>query len=547
MHRQHRVTETIEYLADLGIENINLIQLLDVNGTSSFNDPLLHYSEGYVAWIKRSCISMAKSKRIRLIWSIAGYFEYDFRKSDYVTPNPRKNWNDDWDFKMKLMFPGFCRNAYGRLRVDSEGDVAPCCYATQGELSLGNLNKTNFETIWNGPSAQDLRRGMYTGDVPALCKSCRYHDPIHSLPSLDFVEQCEKAEAATLRTSDNPAVADVDPMLPNQASRHNQKPNLRIRKPLREIKDYYVGLSIGGQSAGIIFVPISIAEAKASKDPSKSEPMADHKAAESVELELPDSIWAGLDSNVGYWWMVWGVPTNPDQQTVRLTSTRCFIKHQSLPRIEGSELRYHDQGFVPITDLGGAKKVGWSDQNQVPERPTVAAAELSKPANPAIQSLVVPSNGDQPSNVLSRMIGKVLGSQVKLRPIVLDGYIDSFEQADDALQIRGWLLLQDGAADSIEIVSRQDETLKVSPMDRPDLMTAFPKVARANQAGYQAVLPDDQFWVTDHYEFYIVAKRGTMEAFRCLVTLPTQGESENFPAGPHATRDRVVSIVSLGS
>ena len=551
------LTETIEYLADLGIENINLIQLLDVNGTSSFNDPLLHYSEDYVAWIKRSCISMAKSKKIRLIWSIAGYHEYDFREPSFVPPNPRKNWNDDWDFKMKLMFPGFCRNAYGRLRVDSEGDVAPCCYATQGELSLGNLNETDFDSIWNGSSAQDLRRGMYTGDVPALCKSCRYHDPIPSLPTLDFVEQCENNEANVLSTSNNAALADVDPILPDHATRHEQKPNLRIRMPLREIADYYVALSIGGQADDIVFSPVSTVAAAQTNGSESNGPESNAAAANIVELELPEAIWSELKSNVGYWWMVWGVPKNPDQNTIHLTSTRCFIKHQSLPRIEGSQLRYHDQGFVPITDLGGSKKVGWTDQNQIPERPTVTTdrqdkniaktsltnatkepGEQSKSDSNQLDSLYGPRTG----NVLSRMIGKVLGSRVEARPIILDGYIECFERVQDALQIRGWLLLQDGAADSIEIVSHQDYSQTVSQVERSDLVTAFPGVARADQAGYQIELPDDQYWVTNHYEFHIVARRGSKEVFRCFVTLPAIGESETFPDGPHATRDRIVTI-----
>ena len=181
------LTDTLNYLADLGIQNVNIIQLLDVNGDSRMYDPLLHYSAEYISWLKQSSIATAKQRKFRLIWSVSGYAEYDYRAKGHIEPKARKDWNDDWDEKMKLFFPRFCRNAYGRLRIDSEGDVSPCCYATQGELSLGNLQTQNFDEIWNSTEAQDLRRGMYSGDVPALCQSCRYHDLVKPFSSLPFI------------------------------------------------------------------------------------------------------------------------------------------------------------------------------------------------------------------------------------------------------------------------------------------------------------------------------------------------------------------------
>ena len=170
------LTDTLNYMADLGIQNVNIIQLLDVNGNSSMYDPLIHFSADYVAWIKRECVATAKARKLRLIWSVSGYAEFDFREPGFVPLKERKLWNDEWDERMKRLFPRFCRNAYGRLRIDSDGDVSPCCYATQGELSLGNLQHQDFDEIWNSAEAQDLRRGMFSGDVPALCQSCRYHD-----------------------------------------------------------------------------------------------------------------------------------------------------------------------------------------------------------------------------------------------------------------------------------------------------------------------------------------------------------------------------------
>ena len=40
-----QLPQTIAYLADVGIESVNVLQLLDVNGRSGYLDPLLHFSE----------------------------------------------------------------------------------------------------------------------------------------------------------------------------------------------------------------------------------------------------------------------------------------------------------------------------------------------------------------------------------------------------------------------------------------------------------------------------------------------------------------------
>ena len=76
-HNAPHLSETIEYLADLGIETVNVIQMLDVNGRSGYLDPLLHFSQEYIAWVKQRCLDAAKAKQIRLIWSVTGCYQYD--------------------------------------------------------------------------------------------------------------------------------------------------------------------------------------------------------------------------------------------------------------------------------------------------------------------------------------------------------------------------------------------------------------------------------------------------------------------------------------
>jgi len=203
-HNAPHLAETIDYLGELGIESVNVIQMLDVNNRSQYYDPLQHFSQEYIAWVKQRSLKAVEKRHMRLIWSVSGCKTYDFRPAAHVQPLERKSWSDRYDYRMKRLFPGFCRNVLNRLRVDSAGDVAPCCYAVQGELSLGNLNEDSFEDIWNSPSAQDLRRGMFCGDVPSLCSSCRYIDPIAPQSAMKFIELVDEEIQGTHQRSDLP-------------------------------------------------------------------------------------------------------------------------------------------------------------------------------------------------------------------------------------------------------------------------------------------------------------------------------------------------------
>ena len=546
--------ETVAYLADLGIQNVNIIQLLDVNGESRFYDPLLHFSDEYVGWIKKNCLVAAQQKNIRLIWSISGYEEFDYRTPDFVPENPRKEWNDIWDLKMKRMFPGFCRNAYGRLRVDSEGDVAPCCYATQGELSLGNLNQSRFDEIWNGPEAQDLRRGMFCGDVPALCQSCRFHDPIGIQQELPFVEYVEQRNLGDWkRNTDGKSLRSLDVLSPSHASRHREAPVLRIEKPDMPIKKFFVALSVGGEIEDCLELEVQ-------------------GVIEDgfVDLLIPGEIWESLRQNVGYWWMAWCIPHDSRFPVVACHSISCLIRHQDYPRLPNSSLRYEDQGFKPITDLGGHKQPGWKNRGQVPDRPKVAETgendlvELAFPPHdygksqldagtaiavstphsvksggairferaptshpPAAPTTEVNTMG---RGILSRVFHGFFSdrSQQNTRQKMPRGFLDQVNWKTDSLGVAGWMLLPDGAADSIEFIAASGSTTKAIVIRRPDIEAGYPYLPTAIQAGFYASLPDNLFWNGTCYEFTIIGKRSNVALTSCQITihgLPT-GEAK---------------------
>ena len=496
------LTDTLNYFADLGIQNVNVIQLLDVNANSRMYDPLLHYSEEYIDWIKKSAVATAKQRKFRLIWSVSGYTEFDFREAGFVEPKSRKAWNDDWDEKMKLFFPRFCRNAYGRLRVDADGDISPCCYATQGELSLGNIQQQDFDQIWNGVEAQDLRRGMFSGDVPALCQSCRYHDLVKPFSILPFVEEVESGFVLDKKTASKQSIASLEIVDSAHGTRTTEPFKISIREPSLEIKEFILAVSLGGQVEEVHQVAVM------------------PKLKDGILIfETPATLFDSLKTNVGYWWMIWAMPADRTQKPLRCEEVRCVIRHQELVRLEGSKLHYRNQGFIPVSDLGGNKQSGWLDPNNLPARPVAAfhgraadgSTEVNSPAQPT-QSATLTENGQPRGGILKRLFGGPSKSGI------LDAYLEVITQQKDAVQVSGWLMLRNGAADCVEFVGDDGHVVKASIQPREDIANSFPRVESAINSGFSGILPDEFFWRKDRYRFAIVAKRNGRVDYRCNVT-----------------------------
>ena len=533
------LTDTLNYLADLGIQNVNLIQLLDVNGNSRLHDPLIHFSQEYIAWIKRSCVATAKERKFRLIWSIAGYSEYDFREPGYVEMKKRKIWNDQRDLRMKRMFPGFCRNAYGRLRVDSEGDVAPCCYATQGELSLGNLNEQDFETIWNGTEAQDLRRGMYTGDVPVLCQSCRYHDILPPDSMMPFVEQEESNFQQLHNIGSKQAIASLGIVGPAHGIRAAESIEFEISAPDASIRTYVIAISLGGETEEVHRQTV--------------EPREDVGGV--LTFTIPAKTWNGLKPNVGYWWMIWAIPFDKTQKPLRCEEVRFLIRHQEIPRFEGSTLKYHDQGFVPVSDLGGSKKEGWTDPLRLQERPEVSiSGRLNRDAvsdsaehQPvaAKRNQPVPQSNFPKGNLLSRLFPSSgqsnADSGMATESGIDNGYLEVVALETNELRIVGWIMMRDGAADSVDLIGPNGESVTATPCPRADIAKSYAHLESAINAGFKATLPDDMFWENDRYQFAIVAKRNGKVVFRCEIGCRSRTEIQH-PDAPFCMRNGVLEI-----
>ena len=71
----------------------------------------------------------------------------------------------------KSCTPGYCPMVGNYLKVLPNGDAYPCCRGP-AELLLGNVFEQDFDQVWNGKAARDLRQGMITGEMPKVCVDC---------------------------------------------------------------------------------------------------------------------------------------------------------------------------------------------------------------------------------------------------------------------------------------------------------------------------------------------------------------------------------------
>ncbi len=345
-----QLPQTIAYLADVGIESVNVLQMLDVNGRSGYLDPLLHFSSDYLEWIKHKCIEMTKEKGTRLIWHAGAHERHDFRK-EKVPPKLRKDWNHRWEQRIKRYLPGYCLNALNRVQVDADGTVTPCAYATDGELVLGELSDETLDEIWNSPNAQDLRRGMLTWDFPSLCKTCMFTNLAPPENYLPFAGAALERLGRLRQTMD----PTLDVEAPAHMARQTQAPIFRVAPPAEAVERWLVALALGGEPEQLELHSLT--------------PLAESDGM--LELALPQEAWDRMRSNLGHWWVLLGLSDERPKRTLRSREVRCLIRHEAIPRVEGGNLRYPDQGHLAVVDLGGGKDAGWSDARAPQRRPAL--------------------------------------------------------------------------------------------------------------------------------------------------------------------------------
>lgn len=70
-------------------------------------------------------------------------------------------------FKKKCTWP--IKSSY----IDNHGYVSPCCIIGDSKvINFGNINQTDFKSIWNSEKYIQFRNSINKNEIPSFCKNC---------------------------------------------------------------------------------------------------------------------------------------------------------------------------------------------------------------------------------------------------------------------------------------------------------------------------------------------------------------------------------------
>ena len=335
--------QTIAYLADAGVPSVNVLQLLDVNGRSGLLDPLLHFSAEYVESIKRSCIEIAREKRTRLIWNAGGYERHDFRDREGAAegaqglepPLGAADATPPSGLLHQRPQPRADRRRRHRSRRAPTRPTTTSCSARSPTQAL--------DEIWNSPNARDLRRGDADLGLPEPLQELHAHEQARP-GGLAAVRRDGARTARSARDSQMDCVLDgLEPRA--HAPRGGAAVDRGRAHPASRWSAGCWRSRSGGEQQQVEVCTLSPGRRGASAC------AAAHSRGERG---------SALRTNLGYWWALFAVPAGDERRTLRSREIRCLVRHEHVPRVEGSTLRYPDQGHLPVVDLGGEKQSGWT-------------------------------------------------------------------------------------------------------------------------------------------------------------------------------------------
>jgi len=132
------------------------------------------------------------------------------------------------------------------------------------------------------------------------------------------------------------------------------------------------------------------------------------------------------------------------------------------------------------------------------------------------------------------------------RAIGATGFLESFVERDDRLELGGWMLLDDGPPEGVTLRARDGSEVRATMIARPDLGKAFPHIPRAHMSGYSLATPAKLFRKAgargqDEYDFMLCGMRGAEVAFRCRVVC-RRTAAQAALAGPMSTADGVLYL-----
>jgi MoaA/NifB/PqqE/SkfB family radical SAM enzyme len=150
------------FLCEVGIRNLVLQAVVDPENTSS-DQELPEDATAVVAEIKR------EGARLGVEVLAVPYLEDRMGNSPVVLPAAA---GDAPRTKM-------CTSPWEHIAIDYQGRVFPCCNSPSWQnlvgvenAVMGDISTSSFQEVWAGPTFRKFRKGLLSGELPALCRIC---------------------------------------------------------------------------------------------------------------------------------------------------------------------------------------------------------------------------------------------------------------------------------------------------------------------------------------------------------------------------------------
>lgn len=102
---------------------------------------------------------------------------YNFENGSELIPSIKKysryKKTGNNKFQIKSPLKNSCKRLWNGAVLNSKGDLLPCCFDKHSEFSFGNVFENDFETAWEGKSAENFRKNILLDRKQyEMCRNC---------------------------------------------------------------------------------------------------------------------------------------------------------------------------------------------------------------------------------------------------------------------------------------------------------------------------------------------------------------------------------------
>jgi radical SAM protein with 4Fe4S-binding SPASM domain len=152
----HELPDLIRIAKELGADKVHVHHLLPKTKDQQLQSLFFHRSTANAAFAESQATATGLGIKIELPTQLdCGSIVL---KKDFMTAEVQK----------KALEP--CYLPWTSANILENGDVLPCCVG--GPLIMGNLKKSSFDDIWNGPAYRRLRRTVNSKRPNPTCATC---------------------------------------------------------------------------------------------------------------------------------------------------------------------------------------------------------------------------------------------------------------------------------------------------------------------------------------------------------------------------------------